>query len=301
MLDTDTPAPEADNPEVAETPAVVEAVVEEKVIVPDWRDDWRDKLAGGDEKERKQLERMKSPVDVWVAYREAQKKISSGALKAKLPDAATPEQLAAYRADNGIPDKPDGYLEKLPSGLVIGDDDKPMLQSFLADVHGENAPPAVVAKALDWYYRQQEETIAAQAEADKTYGQTAQDELRAEWGNEYRGNVNSIKAFLGTAPATPDGTPLKDLMLGARLSDGSLMGDNPTALKWLASLASEANPAGFIQPGDGASQIEGVETEISKIETMMRTDRPAYNRNEKIQERYRQLLDARAKLAPGKA
>lgn len=289
-----TPEQEPQTP-APETPAAPEAPASE--VKPDWPDDWRDKLAKGDEKARKRLDRFQSPADVLKSWQELERKMSSGEVKAKLPADATEEQVAAWRKDNGIPEKADGYLSVLPSGLVIGDDDKPMINSFLERVHGKNAPPEVVAEAVEWYYAQQEEQITAQVTADKAFKQSAEDSLRAEWGGEYRANVNSISAFLDTAPQTDDGQPLKDLLMGARLADGTRFGDNPAALKWLARLAADANPAGFVAPAGGGSQVDSVRDEIAKIEGVMRTDRAAYNKDEKMQARLRQLYDAEEKLS----
>jgi len=305
--DNDTLAPDAGNPaEVATQDAqTADAVVEpvkaeaepEKVIAPDWPDDWRDKLAKGDDKARKRLDRFQSPADVMKSWQELERRMSSGEVKAKLPDNATEEQIAAWRKDNGIPDKPDGYLEKLPNGLVIGDEDKPILEGYLARVHGKNASPEIVADTVAWYYAQQEETIAAQAEADKAYGRQSEDALRAEWGGEYRANVNSVMSFLKTAPADDNGTPLSDLLMGARMADGTLFGSNPAALRWLARLANDANPAGFVAPGAGGSQIDAINTELDTIRKAMRENRAAYDKDEKMQERFRTLLLAQEKLS----
>lgn len=302
--DAETLAPEAGNPASEQTPAqaVTEATPEpaaavEPEVKPDWPDDWRDKLAKGDEKTRKRLDRFQSPGDVLRSWQELEKKLSSGDVKSKLPTEATPEQIAAYRRDNGIPEKPEGYLEKLPNGLVIGDEDKPLVAAYLEKVHGKNADPAVVADTLDWYYAQQEQAAAARAEADKAYRTKSNDELRAEWGAEYRGNLNSIMSFLDTAPQAEDGTPLKSLLLGARLADGTALGDNPAALRWLARLANDANPAGFIAPGAGLSQIDGVKAEIASIEKTMREKPNVYFKDEAMQARLRQLYDAEEKLS----
>lgn len=304
--DVDVSAPETDNPATetmaVETAAVetadspVDAPAEEKAVAPDWPEDWRDKLAKGDEKARKRLDRFQSPADVLRSWQELEKRMSSGEVKAKLPDNATDEQLAAWRKDNGIPEKPDGYLDALPKGLVIGDEDKPLLEGYLARVHGKNVSPEVVAETLDWYYAQQEETIAAQAAADLEQEQATADVLRAEWGSEYRANINSIKAFLSSAPADDSGKPLFDLLMGGRLADGTPVGSSPAALRWMARLASEANPAGFVSPGVGASQADSVAAEIAKIEGIMRSDRNAYNKDTKMQERLRVLYAAEEKL-----
>lgn len=262
----------------------------------DWPEDWREKMANGDEKALKRLQRMKSPLDLSKSYANLDKKLSSGNLKEPLAEGATDEEIAQYRKDNGIPEAPEGYLESLPDGLVIGDDDKPMVESFLESAHGQNADPAFVASALNWYYSQQEEQVAAQVEADKEFRATAEDEMRAEWGNEYRSNINAIGSFLDTAPTTEDGTPLKELLLGARLSDGTPLGNHPDALRWLSQLATDANPAGFVAPGAGGTQLQSVEDEIATIEKMMREDRAAYDRDTKAQERLRTLYDAQEKL-----
>ena len=263
----------------------------------DWPEDWRAKLAGGDDAALKRMERYKSPVEVARALIAAQTRIASGELTTKLPADATEAQVAEYRKANGIPEKAEGYLEKLPNGLVIGEDDKPIVASFLASMHGKNVAPEVVGEAISWYYKVQEAQIADRKKADAEFRLKSEDALRAEWGADYHSNRNSARAFLDTAPPSEDGTPFRDLLLKARLGDGTAFGDNPAAMKWLARLAAEANPAGFISPGAGGSQADSVDEEIRKIEGLMRTDRAAYNRDTKMQERYRQLLRAQEKLS----
>ena len=58
------------------------------------------------------------------------------------------------------------------------------------------------------------------------------------------------------------------------------------------------NPAGVVVPGSHADPSKGVDDEISTIEKTMRTNRSEYNRDEKMQARYRELLGAREKLKP---
>ena len=283
---TDTPAPVADQPATDAAPVA-------EVIVPDWRDDWREKMAGGDAKELTRLQRFKSPVDVNNSRRELERKMSSGEVKAKLAEGATDEQVAAWRKDNGIPEKPDGYLEKLTKGLVIGDADKPVVDAFLGRVHGKNADPAVVADVLDWYYEQQAQAVASQSETDAEYRSASTAALGAEWGGEFERNIKSIKAFLDAAPPTEDGVPLKSLLMDARLGDGTRLGDNPAALRWLAGLAAEANPAGFVAP-NGGSQTDALQTEMDGMKTRMRDD-PSWSKDTRAQERYLRVVDALSK------
>lgn len=99
-------------------------------VAGDWPEDWRSKAAGGDEKLMKFLERYNSPKAVVGALVDARKLISQGVNRPPKAD-ATPEEVAAWRAENGIPEKPDGYEVSLPDGFVIGEADKPVVDSFL--------------------------------------------------------------------------------------------------------------------------------------------------------------------------
>lgn len=272
---------------------------DDKAPPPAFPDDWRQQIAGDDASALKRLERIKSPADLFTSYTNLERKMSAGqrpAAPEALPENATDEQkaaheqqLKAYRADAGIPDTPEGYLSNL-DGLVIGDDDKEAIDGFLKEAHGQNLPPAAVATALKFYTAEAEKAQTAQVEADRAARAATEDTLRQEWGGEYRANVNSISNFLDTAP---DG--MKEQLLGARLADGSLLGDNEAALRWLSKLASDANPAGFVAPGTGMGQLQSVEQELADIRSKMGTD--AYTKSPQLQERYRKLLDAQAKLS----
>ena len=290
----DTNAPD----DAPKSETILEAAPDGKTpVAADWRDDWREELAGGDKKELKRLQRYKSMKDFHQASRASAQKLSEGPGKIGLASDASDEEVAAYRKDNGIPEKPDGYLENLPNGLVIGEDDKPLVNSFLERAHGKNADPVVVADTLDWYYDQQEEQVAEQSQSDKAYRAEGVEELRGEWGAEYKGNLNSALSFLDMAPQGDGDVSFKDNLLGARMADGTLLGDNPGALRWLAKLADDANPAGFVSPGAGMSQIDSVNDEIASIEKTMRTDRNAYDKDPKMQDRYLKLLGAQEKLS----
>jgi len=72
------------------------------------------------------------------------------------------------------------------------------------------------------------------------------------------------------------------------------VGSSPAALKLLLGLALMENPAGALVPaGAGPS---GISDEIAQIEKFMNTNRAAYNKDERMQARYRDLIDAREKV-----
>lgn len=262
----------------------------------DWPEDWRDKLAAGDEKLKGRLDRFKSPQDILKSYTALEAKLSSGKVKEDLPDDATEEQVAEYRKANGIPETPDGYLEALPDGLVIGDEDKDMVAAFAESAHKMNADPKFVASAINWYQETKEQQIAAQAEADRDFAAKAADTLRAEWGSEFRANLQAAKNFVEAAPVDDDGTPLKDLLFNARLGDGTPLGNNPAVLKWLAQMANDANPAGFVSPAQGGNQAQSVSDEIASIEKTMREKPNEYWKDKSMQDRLQKLYDAQERL-----
>lgn len=266
----------------------------------DWPDDWRQKMSGEDEKAAKLLERYNSPADVAKALREAQTRIRSGQVKEALPDDATDEQIAEWRKSNGIPEKPEGYLDALPDGLVIGEEDKDLVNEFLARSHAVNMSPEGVAEAINWYYEEQEKQVTAQIEADRAFRRNAEDELRGEWGGEYRANVNAIANFLASTPVmSEDGdqqVTVGAALMDARMPDGTKAGDNPHIARFLLSMAQELNPGGTVTPGDGTSRLQSVKEEIASIEKVMSETPDKYWKDQSMQERLQQLYAAEEKL-----
>lgn len=260
--------------------------------VDGWGQDWRQKYAGEDEKLLKRLERYASPKAALDALLEAQKKISAGDFKKGLPENATEEQVAAWRKENGLPEKPEQYFDKLPDGLVLGEEDRELFNDFASKMHGLNVEPKVMHEVVRWYNDFVEDRMASQSEFDRTSREATEDTLRSEWGADYRANLNMINSWLGSA-----GDDIKGALLNARTPDGRPLVNDPALMRWFAQQVREINPAATLVPGTLSNSTQGVEDEISSIEKTMRENRTAYMRDEKMQARYRQLIDARQKLA----
>lgn len=253
-----------------------------------WPEDWREKYANGDEKLLKGLQKFDSPKAVIDAYNSLQRKVSSGGMKSTKPKDATPEVLAAWRAENGIPEKPADYDTSLPDGLVIGESDKPLIEGFLNAAHETDMSPEQVKKALSWYYTEQERQIEELQQNDLSLKKENEDALRVEWGKDYRRNINMISNMLDAAPAG-----VKDKLLGGRLSDGTPIGSSPEVLRWLVGVSLELNPAATVVPGAGPNAAGAIDAEITTIEKRMAEDRKGYFKDQAMQDRYRQLLEAR--------
>lgn len=251
-----------------------------------WNAGWRERLAGGDEKTLAQLSRYASPEAIWQKARALEQRVSAGELKPVLPKNAKPEEVAAYREAMGIPAEAKAYDLK---GVQIDEADQPLISHVLAAAHGANATTEQVKAIVGVWPKLKADALAAQTEADGRKRTEAEDNLRAEWGPEFRRNMGLVHQLLdGTGDATT-----KDAILNGRLADGTPIGSSPAALKMLLGVALKDNPSGTVVPGGSGDPAATIQSEIDKIETSMRTNREAYNKDEKMQERYRNLLQAR--------
>ena len=259
-----------------------------------WPDKWRESYADGDEKKISRLAKYPAPTDAFNALIAAQNKISEAGLKEPFPIKGTVDEQSAWRAANNVPEAADKYDLKFEDGFVIGDEDKARTESFLKSAHADHLPNSVVKNMIRWSYAQQESEIAAQNEADKTLATATQEELRTEWGADYKGNMNVIHGLLDLA-GNPD---LKNSIMGGRLADGTPIFASAPALKWLAQLAREINPVTTLVPPGTGDIGAAIGDEIANIEKLMGNKVSDYWKGpkaEKMQERYRQLVAARDK------
>lgn len=286
--DDTTPVDQAPTDPAPADPAPAEPAAKPDVE-GDWSADWRTKLSP-DGKHAKTLERFGSPKAVFESYLALRQKVDSGELKAvaDFPADGTEEQQTEWRKSHGIPEKAEGYSLAFDDGLVIGENDKEIVDGFLEAAHKANASPSQVNGILHWYYEEQERIITAQEEKDASYLQESEDMLRAEWGQDYRVNINAIKGLVDTMPED-----VRELFVNARLGDGTVLLNHPEMARWLTHTARTVNPVATVVPGAGANVASAIEDEISSIEKVMRENRPEYNRNEKMQQRLRDLYGAR--------
>lgn len=257
--------------------------------------DWRKTIAGDDAKELEYLGRYSSVGDYHKATREMRTKLSSGEFARPLPADATEEQKTAWRAANGVPAKPEDYFAKLPDGLVIGADDKPVFDALAKEMLGHNVTPGQMHAMVKWYYGYQDQEAAAATTRDTNDRKGFETEMRQRWGQDYKANQNHLVAFLDTL-----GTGPKEAILNARLGDGMALFNHPGIVAFLTDAARKVHAPGTLGGSGAEVNAASAAEEIKKIETTMRTNRKEYNRDEAMQARYRQLLtwrDNQAKRA----
>jgi len=259
-----------------------------------WSDDWREKLVGDvtTEEGKKQLnllQRLADPKAMFQKLLHQDKMISSGQLKKPLPENPSPEEIAAYRTENGIPESHDKYDLTLSDGMMIGEADKPIVDSVLKALHDANAPQSLVTTMLNTYFANQVEQIAQRDTMDNDFKAETTAALRAEWGGDYTPNLNSIVNLIAQAPQES-----QDLIKNARMPDGRPLMSDPGTLRWLATLSRQINPIPTMVPG-ASNPSMAIADELTKLKDMMGDQKSEYwkgpnaNANQK---RYRELLEA---------
>jgi hypothetical protein len=255
-------------------------------------ENWREGLATGDVKKIERLSRYATPQAVADALLSVQARISAGELRSNVPfpEKGTDAEKAEWRKEQGLPETHDKYELKLRDGLTIPAEDKDRIGSFTQALHAKNAPPAVVSQAVEWYYDEVAKATEERATKDKAAVESTRDSLVAEMGvAEFKTNLNLVNGMIETMPAS-----VKELFKGGRLADGTpLFGGNADAFKGLADWARKINPVTALVPGAGANTASAINDEIKKYETMMREDRPGWNKDTAGQKRYQELIAAR--------
>lgn len=298
------PAPKAGDPPPApkpgDPPKAGDPPPPPEPIKGKWPDQWREEMAGDDKELLETLKRHTDPVSAGKALREAQKKISSGKLRYELAADATPEQVAEYRKDMGIPADPKDYLKDftLGDGMVIGEADQPLVDSYLALAHKQHMEPKAVKAGIQAYFAMRQAEIAEMVNRQQALKAETQAALQQEWGADYKPTVAVIDHFLRTF--FDDDTRL--LLENSILGDGeTVLMNNPRIAKGIASAARQIWPMGTLLPNGDTKLLTTIEGRIKELETLQKTDIQKYNRTPGLREEFRQLLAQQESLKPRKA
>ena len=272
-----------------------------------WPEDWREKvaehIAAGDkkayDKELRRLQRVTDPAGIYGNYRELDNRLNGGGL-IKVPGKdATPEEIADYHKALGVPEEAKDYLDnvQLQNGAVIGDADKPMLEGVLTAVHKAGATQPVVDAMVNWYYSLQEEQAAELDETDDAFQRESENVLKEELGPAFKRSINAIAPLFAIAPGGSDVSNDESLyarLMGGRMADGRVIGNDPDMVRFLIGLAHEVNPAATVTE-DGDQSGKTIDGELAEIQKL-RTENPKKYWSESVQTRELELITAQQKL-----
>lgn len=242
------------------------------------------------------MKRFDTPSKIADSYFDTRGMIMNGVYKrAKPADGATPEQLTAWRTEHGLPAKPEEFsilgadvkLETLPAPVQ---ENVKALQSTFFDAE---MSPAQAGKVLETYNKLVEAQTEAIVAADATAQDALEDHLRAEWGPNYRSNVDMNAAFLERQLGSGD---LTTGVLLARLPDDKSLGelagrrivDLPVFNKLINQMARVMMPE-LLEGAEGGAAGKNVEQRIEELRKIMSTDMAKYRR-EGLDKEYERLM-----------
>lgn len=268
-----------------------------------WGDNWRQQIAEaitgkkeGDEftKELQRLERFTDPGAVYKSYRGLETKLSSGEFKKPLPDNATADDIKKFREENGIPLDWKGYYDHM-GDIKVGEEDRPIWDDFFENVlHPLNMKPEVAKKVLEWQAGLAQDRMEVQQEEDKEAAIKTDDELRAEWGKDYRTNVGLINNVLAKMPET-----IRDTIQHARMPDGSALFNNKDFLQYLVGMEREVNPHGARLSGGQEATMDNIVARKAELQKMMANRKSDYYVGPNaiaLQQEYVRLLENEERL-----
>lgn len=254
------------------------------------KSDWRGVIAGDDLKFKSTLERYADPQAFGNAHREAVQKIRSGQLLPTIPENATDEQIKEFRTQNNIPLEVDGYLDNLPDGMVVGEEDKDLLMDFLGVAQEANVPADFGPKVVEWVNNFNENQQKAIVELDTQQQREATQALNEAWGKDFTQNMNLIESTLSTY----FGERAAEQMMNGRYGDGTGFYNDPDVMRGFANMARALNDVAPLVAQDPQA-MHSLDAQIEELENYMKNERSKYMKDEKAQTELRELYEKRLK------
>lgn len=261
-----------------------------------WPTTWREDIAAGDEKLLDRVKRYGSPRALAEALVAAQTKISSGQLAPELPANATAEQITEYRKQIGVPETADKYDTTLPDGLVIGANDKPIVDQVLKEMHAQHATPTMVKTALTAFFKIQQGQQLAWSQKIGAAKVATMEALQKEYGPQLKNLTSEVD---NQGKALPNDLHTK--MSNSVMPDGTRLGDNVDYIRWRIADALEKNPMATVLPGQtGAVAEAGLREEQAKLVKLSGDTKSAYWKGPTAKTMQQRLLDINDALSKGK-
>jgi len=259
-----------------------------------WPEDWRERMAAGDEKELARLKRFANLENLHKSYRQLEKKLASGQTAEVLAEDATPEEIAVYHQARGIPETPDGYDITFPEEANPTEAANAALAAFKADMHAAHIPPEVAKKAFDSYLKQAQAEAVARAEAIQEANLNAVAELRAAFpGKQFKNEMKLTEDWL--APHFDGNEKALDAVLETVMPNGVKVKNYPPFVKTLAQMARTYADEDAVVAGDAAGSGKGLEEQIADLRAKSVTGKISKAEDERLNKLYEMRLGREAR------
>lgn len=233
-------------------------------------DTWREIMAGGDQELLTELGRFKTYTDFAKNSLTLKKNMRQGSIDTEpMPGDDKPDAQKAWREARGLPVDAAGYAIPEPIAKRLTDEDKPILDSYIAAAHKKGLPKSMVEFGASWYADLQEQQAAAEAADDTKASAAAEDALRSKWGQSYRTNVD----FAGKTAIQLLGGDFGGSIFDARLPDGTKLGSIPGFVEGMLAVGQKLYGDGGLVDG---AELKAGEDRIAELERMMATNFDEY-------------------------
>lgn len=145
---------------------------------------------------------------------------------------ASEEDMARFRKAMGVPEsveeydvssmKPEAYTEEEWSSEAV----QSVLSPVLAAAHAAGVNQSGLKAVVDAYMSVSAAGAAEQARQDASWAEAAEEQLRTDWGSDYKGNMMAAEQAIASIPG------IENLVL----KDGSQLGNNPLFIRIAADL-----------------------------------------------------------------
>lgn len=255
-----------------------------------WRDNVIEALAPADDKAREkftnQVSRYTDPVQLILSGFEAQDRIRRGEVSSGLPENPSEEQLASYRAANGIPTEAGEY--RTAEGTVLSDADKTVIDTLKPIIHKHNIPQKAFEEAVSGLLGAQQAQHDLMVTRDVDDTRTTEAALKDLWGGQFKAYRDLISGQLMRRLGDED----REALLNARGPDGKALWNRVGIMQMFAQVFNETDPLDVVVPVDG-DQIGSLEAEIKQLEAKMGT--PEWYKDAASNDRLDQLYEQREK------
>lgn len=218
--------------------------------------------------------------------------ISEGRIKVPTGKDDDPKDVAAFRKALGVPEAADKYAVWQPDGAPeMNEADKEMWDEALKDFHGANMGQRQVDAVAKAFARATAAAEKAMTQRAAAAAEKAQEDLRVEYGRDYKPNIELANRWLGEQ--------LKDFgadakgILNKRFDDGTALGEHPDFVKWIVSMAKQDSDAGAFVQGVSTEGVN-IDKRIDELSSLQTKDPKKYGSRE-VQDELQRLIGMQAK------
>jgi hypothetical protein len=266
--------------EAAATTTALEGGKATTEAAPYWPQDWKTKLVGDDAESKfaKWVARYGSPDAALKGGFEAVNMVRSGQYKKALTDGAKPEDVAAWRAENGVPEKPEDYKITVPAEFTPDDASKKAAEAAVAAYkpvfHELNISQGVAEQLVARHFAEEAAVHQARYEAAQQAMEKYKLDLAREYGRDYETNMRTAAQFISQQVGSDAAGRLFNMVL----ADGTHLGSHPDFVRFATNSALAFSSDGEIVTGDGGGTAgKSVDEQLREAIDVKFTDPKRYH------------------------